>query len=60
VIDAFSRKIVGWQLAPHMRPALTSSWCITQTGLPIHIDRLHPGTQRPRRPCLGGKRWRCV
>jgi putative transposase len=48
VIDAFSRKVVGWQLAPHMRtdlvldalrmalaqrePAPTSSWFITPTA----------------------------
>ena len=36
VLDAFSRKIVGWQLAPHMR-----------TGLVLDALRMAPGQREP-------------
>ena len=73
VIDAFSRRVVGWQLASHMRTDLVldalrmalgqrepgADFALvahTDRGSPIHLCRLHPGTQRPRRPGLGRHR----
>ena len=65
VIDVFSRRIVGWQFASHMRtdlvldalrmalsrrpPAPTSSSSTTPTPARSTPSRLHAGPRRPRR-----------
>ena len=66
VIDAFSRRVVGWQLAANMRTTLVLDalrMALGTRGLgadvqlvhdsdrgSIHLDRLHPDPRRPRRP----------
>jgi transposase InsO family protein len=64
VIDVYSRRVVGWQLAPHMRTtlvldALRMALSRRQGGADVelvpHSDagstplRLHPGARHPRR-----------
>jgi HTH-like domain/Integrase core domain len=65
VIDAHSRRIVGWQLASHMRTTLVLDALRMALGercrlgaplrprLAIHQHRLHPDLGRPRRPGIG-------
>ena len=68
VIDAYSRMIVGWQFANHMRTDLvldalgwpcisapreqTSRSCTLRRRQPIHVIRLHTTPRRPRRARL--------
>jgi transposase InsO family protein len=64
VIDAFSRKVVGWQLASHMRATLvldalrTALWQRgpgADVALVHHSDRgSQPGLNRPSQHCLRG------
>ena len=62
VLDAWSRRVVGWQLAGHMRSTLVLDalrMALHQrrrrAGAPqrsrsqAHLDRLHPDTDRARR-----------
>jgi putative transposase len=61
VIDAFSRKVVGWQLAPHMRTTLVldALWMALHQGGPgadvalvHHSDRgSQPGLNRSSQQC---------
>jgi transposase InsO family protein len=60
VIDVYSRKIVGWQLASHMRTdlVLDALWMAAQrrqdrVGLVIHSDRgTQPGLKRSSQQCV--------
>ncbi len=64
VIDAFSRRVVGWQLASHMRTDLVLDAHAParrrlrpgrphRSRQPIHLGRLHPGARRPPRAGVG-------
>jgi putative transposase len=64
VIDAFSRKVVGWQLAPHMRTTLVLDalrMALHQGGPGADVALVHhsdpgsqPGLNRSSQRCVGG------
>src|SRR5204862_7726904 len=65
VMDCYSRRIVGWAIADHVRKVLviealaiagrasppgSSGWCITPiTARPVHVAAVHPALRRCHR-----------